>query len=291
VSIKDNQYDILKREYDMVMLGKDLSITNGIIDIDTINAGLEVFKRYKRIMDSFSCEKYYCIGTSALRTANNANEFVNLVKKETGIIIDVISEEQEAKLSFFGALGMVENKENYVVLDIGGGSTELISCSDGKITSNSFLLGAARIKSIFWKSKITPTAKEYEKADQYIRNTLIKQNIKGDKKNLIGVAGTITTLASISKELEQYNPDDINNTILTLKKIKSMLLYIMRLDERERFRIPGMFPPQRANNIIAGIMVLVAVMEELNFNEITVKATCILEGIILENFFFNNVDK
>jgi len=77
VSIKDNHYDILKREYDMVMLGKDLSTTNGIIDIDIINAGLEVFKRYKSIMDSFSCEKYFCIGTSALRTANNANEFVS----------------------------------------------------------------------------------------------------------------------------------------------------------------------------------------------------------------------
>ncbi len=279
-----NKFNIIRREYDMVMLGRKLSSKEGIIEAKTIEDSLDVLRRYRKIMSDYNCKKYFCIGTSVFRTAKNADELIHYVKINAGIEINVISEKKEAQYSFLGALGDAREKDNYVVVDIGGGSTEIVYYKDHQLQSHSLLLGAARLKGIFWDEKLTPNTQEVVDANHYIRDLIKKESINISKDCLIGVAGTITSLVSIDKKLEQYKPDAINNTILSLKKIKSMLLYIMRLDERERFNLPGMFPTQRANNIIAGLMILVAVMEEFGFSKITVKSTCILEGIILENF-------
>ncbi len=290
-SLSSQHFDVIKREYQMVMLGKSLSSNEGIIDDESFKRGIKTLVSFRKVMDKYNCEGYHCIGTSAMRTATNANKFIEASKELANIEIEIISEQDEARYSFFGALETTDDKNQFAVLDIGGGSSEVIYFDKGRLISHSMLLGAARLKNMFWSKKLTPSEDEFEMAVKYVLEEIKKERISFLNKSLIGVAGTITTLASIEKQLVEYRPQYINNTILSLKNIKSMLLYIMRLDEEKRNSVPGMFPPERANNIIAGMIILMEMMKALDFDEIKVKSTCILEGLILIKYFSNSIDK
>lgn len=290
-SLSSQHFEVIKREYKMVMLGKSLSSNGGVIDEESFNRGINALVEFQRIMEKYNCQEYHCIGTSTIRTATNSNKFIKAAKELANIEIQITSEQDEAKYTFFGALGVADDKNQYAVLDIGGGSSEFIYFDNRKVSSHSMLLGAARLKNMFWPNKNTPSEYEYKRATEYAMKKIEEESISVVDKTLIGVAGTITTLAAIEKELIEYSPQEINNTILSLKNIKSMLLYIMRLDEEKRSSVAGMFPPERANNIIAGIVILMEMMKALDFDEIKVKSTCILEGLILIKYFSNSIDK
>lgn len=279
----------LERKMEITRIGKDLNKT-GDISKDSAKKTLEALSRYKRIMEANNVKKYRAVGTNALRKAGNSQWFKNLVLKETGIQIEIIKGLEEASLSFRGVIRELDinktlklihketytGRENILIIDIGGGSTE-------------FILGSkeedVKIIESIETGCVTLTEKYGENLDE-MKDDIFK-NISSvlfrvKKENfvaMIGLAGTITTLAAIDLKLEKYDREKINHYILKISKVKKLLMYLSSKSIKERKKVAGL-DPKRADIIIAGALILSTVMESLGIKNLVVSENDILDGII-----------
>lgn len=210
------------------------------------------------------------VATSAVRDATNAGEFVALVREKTGLMVEVISGEEEAYLSYQGASYGVTG-ERPVVVDIGGGSTEFIwSGPEGSIVCRSLNLGAVRMT-------------EHPRAFADIMTDLkavFAEIISSNGHDLVGVGGTVTTLAAVDQRLPVYDPGKTHGYFLSGEAVRRMLSFLSSRTMAERRCIPGL-QPERADIIVAGTAILSAIIEGLGAPGITVSEADILYGLIL----------
>ena len=270
---KDGQLNRLVNELRTPRLGD--GINNGEINSKAQARAIKVLQEYKRLIDKYEAS-YRAVATSAIRDAANQEEFLNKVKKKAQIKIDVIEGSEEAKLSYLGIInGIKKNRKNMLAIDIGGGSTELILGSKDELTEyKSINLGAVRLKENYQQD--IKAMQEYAK--QIISKTAVDKNIE----MLIGVGGTITTLAAIDQELENYQPEKIQNHKLSLTTVNNIFSYLMGLSLEERKKVTGL-EKNRADIIIPGILILIAIMEFFSIKQLRVSDFGILEGIIYNN--------
>ncbi|HKN18477.1 MAG TPA: hypothetical protein VJW95_01670, partial [Dissulfurispiraceae bacterium] len=231
------------------------------------------------------------VGTSALRDADNSQEFIEAVKARTGILINVISGDKEADLTVRGILGNGTGLSMPAfITDVGGGSTEWIFCdSTATIAAKTSLqIGALRLHEQFIHSD-PPDPAEIEN----IKNTIFESvthsfqmlwirsgfNVD-DIKSFVATGGTATTAAAIDMGLETYNADSIHLHTISLKALKAILEYLLSLPLRERNIVRGL-EPERADIIIPGIIILLTLMEILKTEVMIVSDYGLLEGILL----------
>ncbi len=279
----------LERKMEITRIGKDLNKT-GDISKSSAKRTLEALSRYKRIMEVNNVEKYRAVGTNALRKAGNSQWFKNLALKKTGIRIEIISSLGEASLSFKGAIRepnidktlklihkqTYTGRENILIIDIGGGSTE-------------FILGSkeedVKIIESIETGCVTLTEKYGENLDEMkddisksISSVLVR--VKKEKfAAMIGLAGTITTLAAIDLKLEKYDREKIHHYILKISKVRELLISLSDKGIQERKEVTGL-DPKRADIIVAGALILSTVMEHLEIKNVVVSENDILDGII-----------
>lgn len=279
---------IIKRDSYMVRLGVDLALHDSKLSEDTFLRCKKIINALKELVQSYHCQKVICIGTSALRSALNAQEFIVYIHKMTGLIIHIISGKLESSLSFWGALGSsAKVTEGYAVLDIGGGSTEFAISMGGQISTYSTKLGAVRLSNMFWPNSDRPVLDQQINLRTYIKKTW-DEAFDGREpaiQKLIGVAGTITNLAAISLAMEVYDSNRIEGIVLTHSAINDMLKLFCELNLEERKQIPGL-QPGRADIIIAGTIVLLETMEILGVAEIAVSDHDLLQAIVLNQTTF-----
>ncbi len=272
-------------------LGKGLEHT-GELDRGAEERSLDVFKDFKEIIRKHSVERVAVIGTSALRNASNTADFIQKVKRKTGLAVIVITGEEEARLTLMGVTRLLEehgsigrNKlKNAIIIDIGGGSTEIIVTAYGRdMTVASLPLGAVYLSERFLQHD-PPDQKELELIRCAIRNILEKKATKIQPEPdsvFAGTAGTITTLASMVHGLDTYNPDRINGSVLERESVDNIVYTLSRMTLKKRSTIRGL-EPGREDIILAGAIATQEIMKFFGYSSLIVSDWGLREGIVLD---------
>lgn len=288
---QNNKFIPLERKMKITRLGKNLD-ENNMIGKDSARKTVEALSDYRSLVGYYDVKKFRVVGTSAIRKASNSDWFISYVYKHLGMKIDVVSGQEEARLSFYGAVRDMDL--NYpgckakltgkiLVVDIGGGSSEFIlgDCNYNLQLVESLNLGCVSLTEKFIGSSI-PDTNNLSQMQQYIVNELEETTGKINLYKaafIIGVAGTITTLAAIDLKLAAYNSEKIHRHILSLKKIENIYKNLCRLDLKGRKKVVGLHPG-RADVIIGGTAIVLEVLKMLSKKDILVSERDILDGII-----------
>lgn len=236
---------------------------------ETGNLGNEGVKRtadaIKSLLDRGGYDSALLIATEALRKAGNSQEFIRRIFESTGQEVMVISGEKEAELSYFGALFDLDiPRAPILVMDIGGGSTELASGSMGKIESRlSLSLGAARLR----RSVESDSLVDYTRAAGRILKDNLDKFDAPNIGNLVATGGTITSLAALARGLKKYDPAAIHGTSLSVKEINEIALGFENSKNRKSL-IP--FDPERADLILPGAGIFSALLGILSRDDLIV---------------------
>jgi len=274
-------------------LGKGVD-SNRNIKNESLNKAVSILNGYKKLSREHLSNKITAVATSFIRDANNKYEFIERIKRETGIDVEILSGEHEARWTFWGCTyDFLDDTSGSpaAVIDIGGGSTEITvtpalpvnitreTLNEQKIESVSLNIGSVRIKERFLNNQ-PPLKEELINAEKFINENLdnIKYNFAG--ASLIGGAGTVTTLAAIYKKLTEYDRDVVDKLVLHLDDIKNMLHGFCKSSMDELYKL-GKYMEGRADVIIPGTMILICFMEKFGFNQIRVSAKGLRYGIFL----------
>lgn len=265
-------------------LGEDLDKT-GLLSPAARTRSLQTLIDFKKSLDIHSVHHVLAVGTSALRKAGNSSLFIAEVLDRTGIGIKVISGEEEARLTLRGVLAALKDTgqtelEKTIVMDIGGGSTEIISIGRDEMTKGiSLPLGAVYLTERFVRSD-PPAPMELEMIRREVRKCLSTVN-SGPVARLIGTAGTVTTLSSIDQKLAEYSPDRINGSVLTKNAVNDISLWLSIRTLQERRSLQGL-EPGREDIILAGAIVAHEIMDFYSVENMLVSDWGLREGIILD---------
>lgn len=250
----------------------------------TINA-LGVFAEK---IKEYDIKEIKAVATSVVRRAKNKKKFLKNVLEKTGLNVRVITGDEEARLSLLGVLSVIGNgSKKCLVVDIGGGSTEFIKVDAGKmIGAWSMEMGVVHLTENYLKTD-PPTNTELGAMENEINGTI--EDLKGliDNGNFlsstvfIGTAGTITTLAAIDMRLEKYDPEKINNYILSCRAVKKIYRHLASLPLKQREELLSL-EKGREDIIIPGAAIVLKAMEGFGFDKITVSDAGLLEGILLD---------
>jgi exopolyphosphatase / guanosine-5'-triphosphate,3'-diphosphate pyrophosphatase len=264
-------------------IGQDVD-KEGYISKDAISRNIDALKEFVDKSKQENCEYIYAIGTSALRDSKNKEEFLTLAKEEANIEVEIIDGKEEANLGFLGVLHGLEEVDNILVIDIGGGSTEfIVGNKEGIIFSKSENVGALRMTEKFLKSDPIDEI-EFQNMEKFIQNN-IEDTINNIKNNtvskLVGIGGTITTLCAMNQELEVYDMDKIHNSKIYIKELENILQKIKKMTINDKRRLKGL-QPKRADIITAGVGILEKIMKNMEFDKIIVSEFDNLEGLICQ---------
>lgn len=281
--IKEGQIMPIDERETIVRLGKGVDAA-GNLNEEAMQRGLECLREYRRLTAEHQCEKIVAVGTSALRQAANRQEFLQRAQNETGIAIHVISGETEARLTYLGALSnKQELAEPVAIIDIGGGSTEVvIGTRDELEHAQSLEIGSVRLTERFLtsdpaqSSEVTALRRQVE---EMMQQRWANQDFY-KVRSLVGTAGTITTLAAMAQKMRDYDPAQIDRFLLTKKTLRSLAAELAALTLAERKRLPGL-PAARADVILAGALILETFMDLYDFDEIIVSHRGLRHGVLL----------
>ena len=288
--LKDNKNITFKKEIykdlEIVKLGEDVN-KNKFLKEEAIERTLKCLKKYREIVDKYSMEEknIICFATSATRDANNSDYFIKKVYDETKIKINCISGNEEAYINFKGVISSFDKnfKENILVFDIGGGSTEFtLGNINGIKKEISLNIGSVRItEKFFLDNGIYNYCEENRiKAKEWVKENLKElKDFKNENFTLIGVAGTTTTQVSVREKMEIYDSEKIHLSSLTSKEINDNLnLFIKNINKQE---IKGL-DPKRKDIIIGGTIILKEILEYFEKDFVIVSENDNLMGAILE---------
>jgi exopolyphosphatase/guanosine-5'-triphosphate,3'-diphosphate pyrophosphatase len=275
------------RDRQIIRLGADMNSNLHLAEKNIRNA-INCISSFKNIADKYGVEKIFAASTACVREASNSNDFIESVYNNTAITPAILSGEQEALLTLKGVQSITSHSNYSLVIDIGGGSTELILTRNNKvIISESIKLGVVSLAEKFLLND-PPLPEELDLINSEISKILlsgsrsINESLnKNSVPDLIGTAGTITTLAAMDMKMKVYDPDIINGHVLKIKTIESLFKHLIKIPSTERCSITGL-EKGREIVIIPGILILTSVMRLLNNEKLTISDSGLLEGILLD---------
>lgn len=282
-------FTIIAREKATVRLG-DRDPKTGKLTVAAMERAIAALKRCKDLAVSMRAEPIIAVATSATREAPNGDEFLALIEQEVGLSVDLISGQEEARRIYLGVVsGMDFQNQPHVIIDIGGGSTELILADSREIRFlSSTKVGAVRLtREFITTDPVNPAEFAYLRA--YTRGMLeraveeIRAKVQsGEQVRLVGTSGTIETLMTIHA-LEKFGeiPNPLNGYQLTRKDVKDLVKRFASLDYNQRFAIAGM-NDKRAEIILAGSIVLLEAMTMLEIDRLILCERALREGVIVD---------
>ncbi len=270
----------LVRRSQVTRLGDGVD-ASGKLSEDAMGRVFATLERYRKEMDSHEVERNLAVLTSAVRDAANGQEFAERVREDYGLDAKVLKGEEEAQLTFLGAMsGRPAAEEPTVVIDIGGGSTEFV-VGTGRTAGFHVSLhaGVVRMSERHIHSD-PPPPDELQALSQDVRETLL-DGLPADErvpvKRGIAVAGTATSAAAIDQELDPYDPKRVHGYILELATVELLLARLADMDEEGRRNVVGLHP-DRAPTIVAGMILLSEAMHVFELEQIEVSEHDILYG-------------
>jgi exopolyphosphatase / guanosine-5'-triphosphate,3'-diphosphate pyrophosphatase len=272
--------DELVRHSQVTRLGAGVDAGGSLSDeaADRVFATLDA---YRSEIDSHRCEANLAVLTSAVRDASNGAVFAQRVRTDYGLDARVLSGDEEAQLTFLGAMSdRAALAEPTVVIDIGGGSTEFIIGRE-RTTDFHVSLDAGVVRMSERHIHSDPPAPE--QLQQITRDThaVFLAGLPAERRATvtrgIAVAGTATSAASISLELDPYDPTRVHGFTLTLATIELLLARLADMDEARRRTVVGLHP-DRAPTIVAGMILLAQALRAFDLDEVEVSEHDILQG-------------
>lgn len=267
-------------EREVVRLGGGFTDQFGL-SVEAIERGLSCLRRFSEIISGYGVGQVRASATSAVRDAVNGKAFVDKVLQETGIKLAVIDGDLEARLTLRGVIsGLDSVSDAFVVLDVGGGSTEFtVSCHGTPVFIKSMPIGVVRLTEGFC-SDIEMVERVRSVIDQLEKNLSSAGIVLPGNSELIGTAGTATTIAAIKLEMVDYDYRKVNNFIVSSGDVSEILQRLSRLTPQERLSVKGV-EKGREDLIIAGMVIITSIMERFGFNRLKVSDFGLLEGLAL----------
>jgi exopolyphosphatase/guanosine-5'-triphosphate,3'-diphosphate pyrophosphatase len=269
----------VERQSRVTRLGRGVDLS-GQLSAEAIEAACAAIADYVAICREADVETVDAIATSAVRDASNGSAFVAELRERFALSARVLDGEEEARLTYVGATSERAPSEPTLVVDIGGGSTELIVGTGEEIAFHASLQAGVVRHTERHISTDPPTALELEALAKDVR-VLMESAISGQAGTTaatgIAVAGTPTSLASIELGLEPYDPKQVHGRTLTLVSIQRLLSQLASAPLSKRVEIAGLHP-DRAPNIVAGVVILVETMRAFGLEQIEVSEHDILYG-------------
>lgn len=269
--VKGEKVTTVKTDLVTTRLGQ--GINDGRLLPEAMERTISAMAQFLQQIRAFGANGMIAAATSAVRDAANGQDFLKLAKEKTGLDVAVLSGEAEAAASYQGVLaGLPVSSDTTMVLDIGGGSTELVWPEQQNLQYTSSPVGAVRM---------TEGGHSDQEIESLLAGTLqrIKQQPAGS--SLVAVGGTATTLAAMSLELEHYQPERVHGHFLSWQEIERLFLVLVAAGPEGRKKIKGL-QPQRADIILAGVRIVRILLRGLNLQGMTVSETDILHGLVLK---------
>jgi exopolyphosphatase/guanosine-5'-triphosphate,3'-diphosphate pyrophosphatase len=258
----------------------------GSLSDDGMTRVYDTLTDYRQLMDEAGTDKAVAVLTSAVRDAANGREFAQTVQERFGFEPHVLPGDEEARLTFLGATSERDSGDDTptVVIDIGGGSTELVIGTGREISFHvSTQAGVVRQTERHLASD-PPTESELDALAHDVRQILLDGVPEGQRSAVehgIAVAGTATQLAAIAQRLEPYDPEKVHGYVICAEERDRILAHLASVSLEERKQTPGL-DPSRAPTIVAGVMILTEVMGLFGLERVEVSEHDILRGAALE---------
>jgi len=279
-------FTILDRRMRVTRLGQGVNATK-MLAPEAIERTAAVLREYRAAMDELGVERVRITATSAARDAANREDFFLVAKEIVGVEPELLSGDEEARLSFRGATADLDPADGpFLIVDIGGGSTEFVVGTTEPEAALSVDVGCVRITEQELHHD-PPLAEELSIAlsliDAYLDD--VDREVLGasEARTFVGLAGTITTVAAVEIGLAEYDRERIHHFHLTHAAAEDVFRTLATESHDDRFGNPGL-DPERADVIVAGCCILVAIFRHWGFDECLVSEADILDGLALSLF-------
>ena len=271
----------IHKEHKVTRMGDNLTKSKNISK-ESIKRVLKALTQYFKTIDINGVENVQIVGTAALRDAENSEEVIMQIQKKFDVEIDIVSGEEEGVLTSLGVLHSLEDIQDFLIVDIGGRSTEFIYDKNNKIISNSLDIGVVSLSELFF-SELPPSNESIKSATDVIDRTLLDLS-DFENRSFIGVAGTFTSLASIFLKQDKFNEEEIHLTEISNKDLFEINNSIIQMTEAQIITNFKGIDPKRAKTIQSGILLANQIISKYNVNSIKVSNSDILEGLILKKY-------
>src|SRR4051794_17261220 len=275
--VEGGRVSVVERRSRVTRLGRGVDLS-GRLSSEAIEEVCGAVGEYVEVVRELGAERVEAIATSAVRDASNGGAFIAELRERFALSPRVLDGSEEARLTYLGATSEALPSEPTLVVDIGGGSTELVVGRGSEISFHDSLQAGVVRHSERYIAGDPPAASELEELATDIRGLIEGSLAPGiEAAHGIAVAGTPTSLAAVELGLEPYDPSRVHGHTLTLPAIQRMLSQLASVPLAERVEIPGLHP-DRAPTIVAGVVILVETMRAFELEEITVSEEDILYG-------------
>lgn len=278
----------LERLMRITRLGQDVDRTRRLAP-EAVARTLHVLREYRAVMDRLQVGRVRMTATSAARDAANRDEFFDAAECVVGVRPELLGGDEEGRLSFLGATAELDPAgAPWLVVDIGGGSTELVSGpgeaegAGGPRAVRSLDVGCVRLTERFFTTD-PPSPTETASARRYV-DSLLEEAVASEPgllgaRSMVGLAGTVAALAAVDQGLAAYDRDRQHHYHLRASRVEEILERLAATDSAGRRAIPGV-EPERADVIVGGTIVLAAVMRRFGFEECLTSEADILDGLV-----------
>src|SRR6188508_546212 len=281
----DLSFEVIDREKAMVRLGAG-GLDGKELTTEAMGAALQALSKFKRLAESHTVDKILAAATSATREARNGGEFLSRIDAETGIRPRVITGAEEARLIHLAAVyGVDVGGARAVVIDIGGGSTEItLGTATSVQAARSFKIGVIRLTERFVKSDPL-SGRDEQKLTKHILSEIdrhCEQITSTGFDRVIGTSGTILSLGTVATAMSDGAiPSELRNLRVGAKQIRRLRKEVVGLSLAQRLTIPGL-DPRRADLVVAGGVLLDTILRRLGAEDITLCDLALREGLVLD---------
>jgi len=273
--VEGDRLEELTRELTITRLGEGVDERRRLLPVPIARVR-NCLAEYRRSIEEHGATRTLAIATSAVRDAENGEAFLGEIEWSYGFATRLLDGSEEAAMMYRGVAAGRTPLDGTLIVDIGGGSTELVLGSKGRPAASSSLdVGCVRVTERFLATD-PPSRSELDEAAGFVRSILPPY----EARDAVGVAGTVTTLATLDLGLAEYDPELTHGHRIPLASVERELQRLAALTLAERLRVPGI-EPGRAPVIVAGLVVLREIMHAYGLDEIEVSERDILHGAAL----------
>lgn len=280
----DGNFSIIYHEKLPVRLGEG-GINQGFITEQAFQRGLDAIQKYSGLIQAHQTDRVFAIGTSALRNASNGTAFIDKVKIEIGIQIEMISGDREAEYIYLGVRQAVQLAETpSLIMDIGGGSTEFIIADRNRIRwKQSFEIGAARLLDRF-KPSDPLSESEYKSIINYLSEALSPLFVAAKTENcneLIGASGSFESLAEMIMH-RFHDPDQligVSSYAFDLKEVDVVHQSLLHSTHDQRIAMKGLIP-MRVDMIVVSTLLVEVVLQHVPISKMQLSTFALKEGVL-----------
>jgi exopolyphosphatase/guanosine-5'-triphosphate,3'-diphosphate pyrophosphatase len=281
--VDDGRVQEIERRSTVTRLGRGVDTTQQLAT-EAIDDVANAVGEYIEVYEPLKPGAVSVLATSAVRDAENSGAFIAELRERFAMNARILTGDEESRLTYLGAVADRPAADGTMVVDIGGGSTEIVVGSGQEVTFHmSLQVGTVRHTERHIRED-PPTASELEALAEDVRKLIFAELAAAEFFDIgvgIAVAGTPTSLAAIEQELDPYDPEKVHGYVLTLDGIQRMYAMLSGKSLEERLKVTGLHPG-RAPTIVAGVVILIQVMRAFGLQKLEVSEHDILHGAALE---------